>query len=410
MQAQKAQVLPVDPLGQFPTEIMEKIFEYLTAKDVNQCSLLNYDWHSALVSSLVCSKKFKLNIDNKNYGWTNMTDEERQSVMLCRKFSKVDIYEATDISDSLSQLLSLQGTWKKVYIARTEFSSTSEFIEFIESIQGSVESLEFGSVTIKRHEQVETKSQFTKLKSLKILNSDDLTRQFKCPVIENLNILHPRTTSRSGIIDMLQSMTTLKKFHLDQRWLDIIFRNGCSDQFSFQIEDVSVTTFCRREDHQPRNLHFKSFLVAQSKSIKTLNLGHLLGADQEMWRLAYEMGSIKTLSAHLSPAMEHRNDFLHKLPMNRSIETLDLKRVKFDQKAQLFDVLRASPNVTKLEIKSIDVEIGTIIQSKLRNLQSIVVMQPLGRSGAIEAIFPSLKFIQRFTHFTIMTTTKPSKK
>lgn len=380
-----------DPFQILHIDVWENILTHLNVKEVKEFSLVSSDWKSMIATSPACNKRISLFIDNTENEWTKMTDEERETIVSSRGYNFVTILEASELSDSLPKLMSLQRAWKVVNIAGTEFSSTSKFIEFIRAIQNTVEKLTMSDVTIKENEQVEIVFKFPKLKTLHIVSSDDIAYHCDCPAVKSLEIIDARSTKKGTITKMLMTMKSLKKLRFQRswgQWFDVFFEDEFDVDFPFQLENLAIFSSTEEIDN-PIDEPFKKFLKAQTNSITKLEFSDRLQTNREIWRLIFQIKSLRTLIT-MYPPRDLDNELY--LPKNHSLETLDLKHAVFHNKDQMLDILKASPNIKKLRVQGMNVEIGHFIQTKLLKLQFVILLQTVCTCGIMEASMPSFKF------------------
>lgn len=380
-----------DPIKLLHSDVWENIFTHFSAKEVKENSLVSKEWRSMIATSPACNRKISLFMDNSENEWNKMSEQAMVAIVESRVYNEVTIVDASDFSGSLSKLMSFQRIWKVVNIARTEFSSTSEFIEFIAAIQKTVEKLTISDVTIKENHQVETISKFPKLKTLHIVSSDDIAYRCDCPAVKSLEIIDARSTNKGTITEMLMRMKCLKKLRIQRswgQWLDVIFDDAYDVDFPFRLENLTILSSTEDIDN-PIGVHFKKFLKAQSNSITQLEFSDRLQISREIWRVIFQMKSLKVLTTMYPP--KDLFNALH-LPKNRSLETLDLQFAIFNNSNQLLDILKASPNIRKLRLQCMNAEIGHFIQIRLLKLRYVILLQPVCICGIMEASMPSFKF------------------
>lgn len=359
----------MDPAETFPVEIMEMIFGNLSGRTLKRCLLVNSNWNNQIAESKICMKKMLLTIEDD---WKHKTSNEKDELVMNRNHQNVKISGVTELSDCLPRLLGFGHEWKSVYMVDTKFATTSQFKEAIAKFSKTIENLEMFRITVKHHDKNEAFLKFPNLKCLKISMCEDEAIDIfdHCPKLETLMMLNPKETSKTPLIvyEMLNKLKSLKKLHFDRKWLDIIFINDNSDKFSFQLENFSVVNY-QVLNLELDNSNFVAFLKSQSSYIKTLHLGDVLGTKEEFLRIAYGMPLLKKLSAYHFPAETDLN-----VPINKSIENLDLVYVNIKNQNQLLALLKASPNIKILITRRLDDKCGTVITNQLHKLHFITVL------------------------------------
>lgn len=390
----------MNPTEIFPFEITEKIFGNLKGRDLKNCLLVSPKWNNQILTSRICMKKMSLKI---NDNWKDMTSDERDNMMKNRNYQHVKISEAAEISDSLPRLMGFGHQWKSVCILNTEFSTTLKFIELVANIHGTVENLELYGIIFKKYYKGLVRSiPFSHLTTMTISKCEDgaFNNIFNdCPALNSLMMYQPIEYDETPFIvfEMLQRLKSLKKFHFDRQWLDLIFNgNNNTKTFPFHLEDLSITNLNFYRGLSRANSHFAQFLRSQSSDIKKLHLGDILGRDEEILKISYQMQHLKTFSAFHFPL-----DNVHDLdiPLNNSIDRLELKHIWFSNQNQLSSLLKASPNIKSLNVRQVDHKSGTVISSHLHKLQYVCVLGNLDKK-TIEAL-PSFKVEKIMNHFQL---------
>lgn len=302
MNSQKPKVAPLDPIVRVPQTALENIFIHLRPLEVKINSLVSSKWNSAIKASPACCKKLKLVIDNENDDWTWKCFKETKAIVRKRVFSNVFITNATNISDDLPKLMALHCIWKNVTIFSTEFSTTSKYVEFIETFRKTVENLNILYVTIKRNENVGTILEFPRLTNAQIKSSSDFVYHCRCPVLEKLEI-SGASVNLGTIPRMMMSMkklTWLCLHRAEGKWLDKIFRSEVNYEYPFHLEKISIS-YVNFGDNQPQLEHLKRFLKSQSSSIRSLHFGYKQLPDREMWEIFFGMKLLKFLAMAFCP-------------------------------------------------------------------------------------------------------------
>lgn len=315
----------MDPAEQLPVEIVEKIFGNLPGKALKECLLVSYGWNTLISSSPVCMEKLRLEI--RETRWLDLTPSERISLVKSRKYRHVKI----------------ENYWFRLNQCKENFETFSE---------GNLKFLGLKSLSLNNIH-------------VSILNAFQ-----QCSALEQLRLTDMMTSGTEGTEYVFwRNLKSLKKLRIDRYCVDFVFGNNLSDCFSFELEELII------EDdvlHSPRRFKtdkappdFLRFLKAQSNSIKKLVIGSI-GMDRAVIRAAYGIKSLKSFSAGSCHVDKYSPG--QSIPVNDSVEKLRLPGT-IGRHDQLLEILKASPNVKKLELGRMNGPMTAFIRKQLHQLQ-----------------------------------------
>lgn len=383
----------LDPIQNFPTEIVEMIFNHFRGKELLQNSTVNWFWNDHIGTSKRCMKKLKLWIGSDRY--KNFTKHDKESLVISRAHQNIRISEASDMIDYIYDILSSQSDWKSVTIVDTEFESTASFMDLLKIFVGTVETLGLYRVTVKVQEETKASFEFKELKNLTICKCDEFIFMdifLQCPALTTLQIYSPKKTFNNPckIIKLLKRHEGIKKFQTDGTWFNFIFSANNENEvpeISFKLEKLSIFgsgLLINRIDEV-----FLKFLRSQL-SLTSLHLGDCLGCNVNVLETTLELKSLANLSLFFLPiGLEYE---LVDLPKSASIESLDMLTIDIDNKEKMKFILKSVPRVKNLRLKLMDEETARFMAAKLKCLEKILTVY-LKDAEVVRELLPSVRII-----------------
>lgn len=112
----------MDPKSNFPAKCLEVIFGNLIGNDLLNCSLVCKHWYDVIGTSELCMNKIKLNLQKMNF---------------------------SNYANAVQKLPNLKRKWTNVSLSFVDFKTINAFLDFLRSIQHSVQELSIHSGNIK---------------------------------------------------------------------------------------------------------------------------------------------------------------------------------------------------------------------------------------------------------------------
>lgn len=147
-----------------PFEIKEEIFQYLCVEDLLNFAIVSKNINESIGKSRRCMKKIWI----KFYSF-KLKDLDSLDASV-RNYEKLKVNRVKR-DDHFKYLMELGQNWKKVLIYNCEFSSFSNYVNFITSISNSVEELEISDIEILSNDLIKNSSiKFPSLKRFMFRN------------------------------------------------------------------------------------------------------------------------------------------------------------------------------------------------------------------------------------------------
>lgn len=259
-----------------PAEIREKILSYLSGEDLIQLCLVSYEWDLFIRPSVAFRNNVQLNI----HPWTDVnliTTHANTSNFNQICISKFNAGAEVSILESIE--------WKKAIIKINNFSSISEFINYVELIKDNVEDLKIINAHIEDAEDMKL-IEFPNLKSLDLnhislsamqpfiahhTKLESLSLKYLYESLMTNNTLSKDLINLT-VIRMLTLNTGIKSLILSSDVSNEIFAHDISQETRFNLTHLILCSDCTRTQCDIMQENIFSFLVEQLKSLETLKM------------------------------------------------------------------------------------------------------------------------------------------
>lgn len=382
----------MDVTTNFPEEVIEMIFNQIKAKDLKKAMLVSPAWNEHIGNSARCMKKLNLVMTGDS---TTFKDDAKQLLESQRKYPNISINDGDKHVNVIYDIIQQKHDFsqlKSVEIYNTKFATTLEFVELVKVFESSVEKLMLQGVSVEKTIKTPLNFQFSKLKNLTIMYCEEtvfIDMFLPCANLESLTLGNSKVkpTDSAEIIETFRRNNKLKQLNLNAEIFSIIFSTDASEM-SFNLVDFSITNFGININIEKTGENFKNFLQAQSRTIKKLHLGDFFGF--EILKFAYQMKALKELKMFHLPVTSWEVIDLHS---SATIEILDIITTDIRNKERIKCLLKSVPNVKRLRLRSIDIEMAMFIKKNLKKLQRIQMLNPLqGSLGCAKEILSTVKF------------------
>lgn len=322
-----------DPVDFFPPEVTLKIFEFLNFDDLLLASLASTEWYDFIGDSQECMKKIKIKMkcSTNRHGMPKVVSMLINST---RKYENLEISRCEQcINDVEALFTTRKKQWKRVKIVRTTFQCGTQALDFLESIQHSVEELVMLGVHITDTFTNGQPRNFV-FPKLKVLHTKHIQTLLFHEVFDNITTLtdfalwsHDQSVASLNSVEKLLKVNgKLKYLEISNNVFNQIFYPDNFKNYKFKLKKLSVNGHYRlTEFHEQIQRNFMSLLTQQSRTLETLHLGDWMGV--EVLKVAYQMPNLKDLAikgtANIEESIEWERVIL---PKSNSIFKLSIQQ------------------------------------------------------------------------------------
>jgi hypothetical protein len=381
----------MDPVKYLSLEAIESVFAHLSPKDVLRSFQVSRDWKNIIESSSRCMNKLKLKISGK---WMSKSEEkDRETLIAPRKFSKVVIYDASEVLPTIYNIMRSTLHWKSVELFCTRFESTSEFMRVVRTFESTVEHLELHHIKIKNNDE-DIKLNLRKLKSFSIsLCSTKLcTAVLKDrQSIQSLNIGHfSPSEDLETIAESIKRLKNVTKFVACPMWFAIFFEDYKND-LKFKLEELTIGSNLTFNDIASLKIfsdaqkHFYFFLNTQMHTLKTLKLSGVFCVDNV--KIGFKMSKLKTL---VVPQLTMLSWNVVTFPASRSLKHLDIASIDSSKRYFIRKILNSSPQLESLRMQHVTKNKTIVLKALLQNLKQLTITKKY--DDKVKKILPNVEW------------------
>lgn len=271
--------IKLNPTDYLLTEIVEKIFCYLSVVNLCDASLVSREWYDLIANSVMCMKKIQLKCNFK------LADEYIVPKNSIRKYEAISIIHnnAPMFVHAINLVTTSKKRWKSVKMNQTVFDTKDEFVDFLKAIAPSVENLLLQNITIQQ--SFDTNAccdvEFPMLKELEIKSCNTLiNRSFGN--VNRLTYLHINygkdRTAATVVQKMLKSCNGLKNLSIGGDIFCEVFEE-LSNDIPFILTYLSVHCFENPPPHSMVKKNFNKFLIVHRSTLKCIHVDADLGKN-----------------------------------------------------------------------------------------------------------------------------------
>ena len=358
----------MDPITSFLIEVIEMIFDFLAPAEILNCTLVSHGWNDTIRSSTKCMGNFVLGLRG------DWIDDEQDNTFQTSggKYSNVIISEGTEIFDFIYEVMSTNNNWKSVKIVGMKFKSMSDCLKLFKTFESSVETLTICSLTIQTFDE-DSKDIFMKnLKNLEIsyCSTEISVSVIKNPQLTSLTLGNTDEGRWTEVARYLTSFRNLKVFNISSEWFDFLFGYELQN-LNFELEVLSVINCSEGKNEVSKKIE-QNFVKFLEKQVKTLQKLSLLGIFSfEVIAKAFQLEKLQILTAS---SLGNQNWSTLEYPKSLSIQKLDIASDYISSTVVFLSIIKSIPNIKILRMRSIDVEIATVLSENLKYLEKVILV------------------------------------
>lgn len=380
----------MDPLEELNAEIIEEIFQYLTAKELLESSLVSQSWYDFIADSNICMKRLKIKIskDCVNDGIEYLKKSKRNYENLMLK----EVVDPIRFNDALQILSQPERQFKNIEMQVIRFPTQTTFHNLMQTIQNSVEVLHLEQLILCDNDLLSSAQSYCcpKLKNLTLISCQINEFFIISNNLTTLNIISNYGLVNATVVDNFQNLLCINNhlhtLTLSGNIITQIFCDDITDKIHFKLNEFKVTNFNVDKFHNRSTIekNFNLFLKTQP-NIKKIFIGEWLGTTV-LETVFNEMKSLNDLTimelAKANPLIPFgRNELegpeivrtnVSNLKSNPSIIKLDYQDICgniFTMKS----LLEAAPNLRSFSTYSMNQEMLQMLATKMSNLEYLSV-------------------------------------
>lgn len=385
----------IDPVLFFPTEVSTKIFRYLSACDMLQASLVSTEWYDFIAETPACMRKLKIKIV-----CTLEKDLSEEIIHLLAKSTRK--YENFDLSgyfaffeDSAHNIFAAPGRkWKRVRVSNISFTTTTQAMDFFESIEPTVEELRMSSVYISEiyHEGYNRNLMFPKLKKLYVKHIQTVLYHECFQNLKNLEYLSiwssdQTVASLDSLIHLLKTNSKLKRLEISGSVFNQIMYHDIIDELTFKLEILTIDHVYRVTPyHEVIQANFTKFLCRQ-RSLLKLSLRDWMG--METMKTIMRMEKLKELN--LRGIGNSLGDNWENVILTRSLSIKVVHFYEATDSTMLKTLISALPNITCFIINEMHSEVFQHLAETAKKIRILSVGSLIVDEISGPNVFASLK-------------------
>lgn len=276
--------------------------------------------------------------------------------------------------------------WKSVQFFSTDFESSDELKELFSCFESTARNLTLHHVSIKSNATLSFKN-FKNLQKLKIYFTDSIIYKGILQSASNLKFLELGTVQciLQSSIAAVKNLEHLKTLHMSKDWAIKFFETEVSD-IKFKLKEFDMMLPHENSKDEINSENFMEFIETQTE-LESLELIEWLS-----FKVLNKIFQSKITQLSLRDVPEGGWD-TNFVPINKSIETLDLKFVYIDPHYNnIREFLSRLPNVKNLKLRSINEEIAAFIGANMPNIQKISTIHGDDIDEDIRQILPKVVY------------------
>lgn len=367
----------MDPLEYFPIEVAESIMQYLKPNELLLASEVSTLWYETIGSSMKLMKKITI----RGPGFEDEVDITRVGVTDIftspRKYQNIDFSCRAYTVHQVCSILTVPGRkWRKVYLTNKHFKS-DDFITLINAVQSSVEELKLWWISTDISDIDVEHLTFPKLQVLGVTYGDVLqSRVFqKCCTIKELSLkMEYLEEEYIGVIKQIADNNYLERLEISPE----VFRKVFQSKYCFDFERMKLKSFeiddgidiFSQFPNDPIKMFLK-LLESQMNTLQDITVSTWMGLD--VVKLMFRLPKLSTLKLGWMNSREVTAEWINsQLCVNKNMRSFGFN----DRSESLIimqEFLKKTPNMTHLELLSIDQGMMEHLSNTFPNLTSLSV-------------------------------------